>query len=698
MTGAPEYSAPSNTLTPDQLSQFQEEARIQQEKIEKTQTESKLAVETAIKKQQEIYEEEIKKAKEAEVALKGKNVYYKVVQEQEVEKTQEIENLKVQAEANPKNFIEDTAKEFEKEPVVRDLKTDEVKLGSEQAAITTYEVLTDESPLVEAAVIHGIVSSPKILHEIVPDTETQKNLQDAASFLVDKNKFQFELSKHFINLSKVDGFTKIEDIKVEFSDTPKEGYKEFNLNQHIIAPHLDNLGDSNFLVGNLKNIGEGQIKSQVLSSASTNLAKFIARQPANSFLAQAYNSEAVQLGLSYLGLAPAVPWIAAEGSWFGQLAVSSGFGPVAGFVQTKLGINLGVQMAAKVVGSKVAGTVTGEVVAGAVGGEVTGAAVGAAAGSVVPIVGTIVGLVAGLVGPKVVGFIKDNVQKYGKYVIVAAGAGLGLLFGGVLGAALGGILAFGGISLLSGGLPALSSSMVSLGSGIAGFFGALGGATLGAIGIPILVTLIGFPVVVALILFIINSGAYVVPTTGIAGVTCNIDQNNEQVSQTHKSTASDAAVCIVFYLNKYNLNPLLVSLLSAPSWQNLVKVLPSPALEALQISAPIDGHLQCVGFAAATAGWAYGQAFSQINACSYINNPPAGYGYISGTKGIQSGDFFLINGSNGCSPSSPGHIGVVVSVDGALISCADANMVGPGEARVANGCFALSQITGYMRR
>jgi hypothetical protein len=133
-------------------------------------------------------------------------------------------------------------------------------------------------------------------------------------------------------------------------------------------------------------------------------------------------------------------------------------------------------------------------------------------------------------------------------------------------------------------------------------------------------------------------------------------------------------------------------------WASLAKVLPGPALEALRKSAVGNNWLQCVGFTSATAGFAYGQAFNQINACSYINNPPTGYHYISGTAGIKSGDFFLISGSNGCGDASPGHIGVVVSVDGALISCADANYVASGKARVANGCFALSQLAGYFRK
>lgn len=289
------------------------------------------------------------------------------------------------------------------------------------------------------------------------------------------------------------------------------------------------------------------------------------------------------------------------------------------------------------------------------------------------------------------------VKKNAPYLIgTVLGLGAFAIAGPVVGI-ITGVGAFGLASAAAGG----SFSLGAVGASIGGLFSALGGAVFTAIGTPILVTLLTLPIAVALILFIINSGAYVVPVgSSITAInfSCKTDQNGDQSLPTSDSPSADAAICIVSYLKQFNLNPLTGSLVGSTSWNNLEKVLAKPALDALSVSATHNNYLQCVGFTSATAGLAYNQAFAQINACSYINHPPAGYSYVSGINGIKSGDFFVMDGVDGCSDTSPGHIGVVVSVDGALISCADANMTGAGQVRATRGCFALAQLSGYLRK
>lgn len=690
-TPSPERPAPANM--PTDLKEKIKTAEKTSAELKQTQVQASAEVQTAIDRQKEIYAEEIQKAKDLETALKDKKIYYKV-EKPPIEETQEVKNLKAQAVADSRKFIGDTADEFQKNPNLTNQSPDEAKLAAEQAAVTTYETLTNNSPSFQIAIATNIAANSDLLKRISPDVEMQASFKNALETFIEQKRAEVELAGHFINLSKIEGTTNFENLNIKFSEVPQEGYQEFD----PISSHLENLNQQSSVLNNILNLrelGEHEIKSQFLSAAGSRLENYIATLPTESFLSQAYNHELVHLGLASVGLAEITPWVAAEGSLLGKIVVGSGFGPVAGFIQAKTGIDLGVKIAVKAVASKVAGTAAGEAVAGA-------AAAGAVAGSVVPIAGTIAGFVAGLVGPKVIGWVKDNAPKFGKYIVGLVGAVFGFVIGGrsILGAVIGAGVGYGGATVISGGLSGLGSSLTSLGSGIAGFFGTIGGAFIGSVATPILITLLGFPVAVALILFIINSGAYVVPPgslTGTIGINCNTSLNGGPTSQIGSPAANDA-ICIVSYLNQASLNPLLVDLLNTPAWQSLAKVLPAPALGALASSAPVDGHLQCVGFASATAGFAYGQAFSQIDACSYIDNPPAGYTYVAGTSGIASGDFFLINGSGGCDVNSPGHMGVVVSVDGALITCADANYTEPGYARTSHGCFALAQLTGYLRK
>ena len=143
-------------------------------------------------------------------------------------------------------------------------------------------------------------------------------------------------------------------------------------------------------------------------------------------------------------------------------------------------------------------------------------------GSLVPIIGNAIALAVSWVATKIAKIIpwqkiKDNL------IAISGGmlaAGLLIFPGTVFGTFLsvgGGLGLVGGV--VNGGLSGLGSSLSGIGAGIGSFFGALGGTFLGAVGMPILVTILVFPVVVALILFIINAGAYIVPpSTALEGL------------------------------------------------------------------------------------------------------------------------------------------------------------------------------------
>jgi len=131
------------------------------------------------------------------------------------------------------------------------------------------------------------------------------------------------------------------------------------------------------------------------------------------------------------------------------------------------------------------------------------AKIGAFLGSVGPVVGTLIGAAVGWLFGK----IAEKIP-WKKVLPVLAGIAGFFLFGPLIGLGLG----LGTAALIGVGSGVrVGMTLAGIGTGFVGFFRALGSAMVISIGTPILVTLLVFPVVVALILFIINSGAYLVP-------------------------------------------------------------------------------------------------------------------------------------------------------------------------------------------
>lgn len=476
----------------------QEAERQRREKIEEENKISKenvkRSIEDSIKKQEEIYDQEIQRTKQIDAKLKSDNqkIYYKV--------NDVSPDLRQQAEANPKQFTEDVSVQFKDNPILKNLSSEDAQNISKRAALTTYQVVTGNSPLTQAEIIKKIISDPK----------NQESLGDIGSILIDQKIAQFELARQFLNLP--------ENVKIEFSDTPQEGFKEFNLSE-ITSEHLQNLNGQNIFLDSLSGFGADEIKSKIVSRSSGWINNQIAKLPANSAFAQLYKSEVVQAGLSSLGIIEGVPLIAVEGSWIGRLAISSGLGPAVGLIQAKTGINLGVKVATKAItstGAKVAvEAATGTTLAAAI------TATFAWTGPLAPVIGIVGAFLIESVAVKAVGkiinVIKDNIHKVKDFIIIGSAA----LFGGVIGIAtgfgalsgglIGGFAGWGAAKLSTGGLGGLRASANIGAKNVMNVGWAIGATALAGIGGPILTILLVFPLVVALILFIINSGAYVVP-------------------------------------------------------------------------------------------------------------------------------------------------------------------------------------------
>lgn len=141
-------------------------------------------------------------------------------------------------------------------------------------------------------------------------------------------------------------------------------------------------------------------------------------------------------------------------------------------------------------------SITAKTVAGGVGTAVGGP------------VGTAIGLAVGWVVDKVVGPLINKVIDFiskNKWVLAAPFVLAGLIFG-LPWLTVGG-LALGGLLLAGGAGPALSMAGGFASSVITG----ITSLTIASIATPLIVALISIPVLVVIILFIINSGAYLVP-------------------------------------------------------------------------------------------------------------------------------------------------------------------------------------------
>ena len=142
-----------------------------------------------------------------------------------------------------------------------------------------------------------------------------------------------------------------------------------------------------------------------------------------------------------------------------------------------------------------------------------------AAGSVIPGVGNIVMLVTQFVVDKVLSKVKDFISKLktkeGKekaLTFLLGGMIIGGLFlGGPIGAALlvGGLVP--GIGLMAAKAGGFGSLGTSIGSYGQAFMSGITGAVFPALAGPLIVSFVSVPLMIAVILFIINSGAYLVP-------------------------------------------------------------------------------------------------------------------------------------------------------------------------------------------
>ena len=186
-----------------------------------------------------------------------------------------------------------------------------------------------------------------------------------------------------------------------------------------------------------------------------------------------------------------------------------------------------------------------------------GAAAGAVAGTAIPIpiVGQIIGLVVGWIGGKVIPAITSWIKRHKEsFIAIPVGMfALGLIFPGSLGALFraGGFFTGAGyLTMRAGGIKPTGSL---IGKGFQTFTYSIIHGVLPAIALPAGIALVSIPVVVALILYIINSGAYLVPPSALTEVIpgdgfpveCSIEKNPVSFQNNTSSKIADRGWKIV---------------------------------------------------------------------------------------------------------------------------------------------------------
>ncbi len=507
--------AKANRPTLEQIEISEKEMAIKEGKRQEAIKESKAAVERAIQRRQELHDKLV--AENKKISVKVERVVSPPTPE-EIKADETVAELKAkyEIENHQREMVEDVAKVIEEKitPVFEaELSHEEIKARSRDAATKFVEAINNPKVVAkytEDAEHTAIFKAAALDTKVIPEES-----RIAAGNIAAIRSISVESTRAIIKASFGEGFGKFfgfstDVFNVSFYENPVSGNThELDLVQ-LDSTYANILDQQSSFLNDVGGMAQGEARSFLFDKIGSSIESRIMSLPEDSALRGLYQNGGIRNLLSIASGQPIS--ITVDSSFLTGFAakVPGGMGVING-IGNVLGFNVVSGGAAGVAGG--AAATVGAEAAGAAVGITTVETVSVAAAPATGGLSLIVTAVAALVGPKVVGFVTDNIQKYGKFFIGAVGAlfGLALMGGSILGAVLGFAIGYGGAVLISGGLPALSASAASLGSGIAGFFGALGGATIGAIGIPILATLIGFPVVVALILFIINSSAYVVP-------------------------------------------------------------------------------------------------------------------------------------------------------------------------------------------
>jgi len=514
--------------------------------IDKTE-EIRESIKTKIQQQEKISE-----------ALKDKKIYAKVVLPEVPEPTESTKQFIDQAKNYPQDFRQDLSNaintKISTSEVAQNLSKEEISILADKTANDTIfainnPVLQTETNI-QTAIMGNIAENTSVIKSVTPNPSAQEFFVTAPSeisFYTNSTELSRNILASVNNDLAISVFgSDPSQIEFTYYSQPKEGYThEIDLNK-LSNGYTNLLNSQSQVLDDVTSFGKDHAKRYLMGQARNFLDKQILNLPTNSFVSQIYNSAFGQQVLDFVGLSKYIPFgnnllggfiehIPGASTFFeglgNTLGIDFGIGTVAPAAEVT---TVAVEGAAAVTeGAVVAGEVTTGVIAtevaggAAVGGAVVGAEAGVATGAATGVAagaggGAAAGAAAGSWGGPlaiitaaigaIVGWIAskipwDKIKENAPYLI---GGLLGLLTFGVAGPLMGvfvGVGSFGLAAAAAGG----PITLARVGSKIGGFFASLGAIFFTTIGMPVLISLLIIPIVVVLILFIINSGAYITP-------------------------------------------------------------------------------------------------------------------------------------------------------------------------------------------
>jgi len=509
-----------------------------------------------VKNNKILIKESLDKSDTAQQFLENKVVYVRtrIPKKPQLTENQKkvIDSLKLTSKAQPQQLTEQIASEINSKiqtPLVaQGLSVQEVEILSKQTALKIVKNLNDlDSPAkiadsTKIAVLSAVNKNTTVIGDVAKNKIAQEVVKKASSNIANVEGISDEVSRKITEnvLGKDFADTVFgpnpAEIEVTISPTPQDSFdQKVDLGQ-LNQGGIQLLNNQDYALDQISSLGQDGAKSFFFARAGTVVEKAIAEVPAESFLGGVIASpEAKSLLFTTFGVGESVSWEATN--WVGGLVlrfspesapVLSAFGRVIGvdFLTPTIvptiavtaeaagetaALTTGIATAGEVAttAATTAATEVAATTAGVTGAEVgaeAGAAVGAAGGPLA-IVTAAIGAVVGFISSKLLIKISDFIKKNKDFFLATLGAPA-VIAGGAIGSTA---------IVITGA--AFSSFFVARMLGINKFsLRRLARRTIlkapdtaVKITLAMLITFFSFALFVIVILFFINSGAFVVP-------------------------------------------------------------------------------------------------------------------------------------------------------------------------------------------